>query len=212
MRGFWANWIASQARSMSRSLHRARPQTDEPVTSAAMARTASKSPTEAIGKPGLDDVDAERGQRPGHLELLGHVHARARRLLAVAQGRVEDPDPVRLGLRCRRGRILGLGRAHESALSSVLRGWFKSHGSRRRIRLPACAARMETRGSKKEAPRSTWRAGLGASLACIPVRSRRTLRYPPRPADKAKAKVKSKVRRQDSHPRAPNAVALHSHL
>ena len=36
---------------MSRSLHRARPQTDEPVTSAAMARTASKSPTEAMGNP-----------------------------------------------------------------------------------------------------------------------------------------------------------------
>ena len=51
IRGFWAYWIASQARSMSRSLHRARPQTDEPVTSAAMARTASKSPTEAIGNP-----------------------------------------------------------------------------------------------------------------------------------------------------------------
>ena len=51
IRGFWAYWIASQARSMSRSLHRARPQTDEPATSAAMARTASKSPTEAIGNP-----------------------------------------------------------------------------------------------------------------------------------------------------------------
>ncbi len=35
---------------------------------------------------------------PGQLELLGHVHARARRLLAVAQRRVEDPHPVRLGL------------------------------------------------------------------------------------------------------------------
>ena len=43
--------MASQARSMSRSLHRARPQTDEPVTSAAMARTASKSPAEAMGNP-----------------------------------------------------------------------------------------------------------------------------------------------------------------
>src|SRR5262249_21581662 len=43
--------MASQARSMSRSLHRARPQTDEPATSVAMARTASKSPTEAIGNP-----------------------------------------------------------------------------------------------------------------------------------------------------------------
>ena len=94
---------------MSRSLHRARPQTDEPVTSAAMARTASKSPTEAIGNPASMMSTPERGQRPGHLELLGHVHARARRLLAVAQGRVEDPDPVGVGLRCRRGRIRGAG-------------------------------------------------------------------------------------------------------
>ena len=168
MRGFWANWIASQARSMSRSLHRARPQTDEPVTSAAMARTASKSPTEAIGKPGLDDVDPERGERPGHLELLGHVHARARRLLAVAQRRVEDPDPVRLGWRCRRGRILGLGRAHDSALSSVLPGSssFTDHdvGSD----WPACAADGNPRLEKQEAPRSTGRAGLGASLASFP--------------------------------------------
>ena len=36
---------------MSRSLHRARPQTEEPVTLAAMARTASKSPIDAMGNP-----------------------------------------------------------------------------------------------------------------------------------------------------------------
>src|SRR4051794_14455247 len=36
---------------MSLSLQRARPQTVDPVTSAAMARTDSKSPTEAIGNP-----------------------------------------------------------------------------------------------------------------------------------------------------------------
>ena len=73
-------------------------------------------------KPGFDDVDPECGERAGHLELLGHVHARARRLLAVAQGRVKDPDPVVVGAvagapRHRRRRLC---RAHESALSSVV--------------------------------------------------------------------------------------------
>ena len=99
IRGFWAYWRASQARSMSRSLQRARPQTVAPATSVAMARTASKSPWRGDREPGLDDVDAERREGPGHLDLLGHVHARARRLLAVAQGRVEDPDSVRVRIR-----------------------------------------------------------------------------------------------------------------
>ena len=96
IRGFWAYWTASQARSMSRSLQRARPQTVAPVTSVAMARTASKSPSEAIGKPASMMSTPSAGEGPGHLELLGQVHARARRLLAVAQGRVEDPDAVRV--------------------------------------------------------------------------------------------------------------------
>ena len=43
---------------------------------------------------GLDDVDAQVGQRPGDLELLGVVHAGAGRLLAVAERGVEDPDPL----------------------------------------------------------------------------------------------------------------------
>ncbi len=187
IRGFWANWIASQARSMSRSLHRARPQTDEPVTSAAMARTASKSPTEAIGKPGLDDVDPERGQRAGHLELLGHVHARARRLLAVAQGRVEDPDPVRRRT-CDTGAVEFWG--WDVLMDRLFPRFFvpvqvltdRDVGSA----LPARPADGNPR-PKKEAPRSTWRGGSRGFVGCIPVRSRRTLRYPPRPADKAKA-------------------------
>ena len=83
---------------MSRSLHRARPQTDEPVTSAAMARTASKSPIEAMGNPASMTSTPKRGERSRDLKLLGHVHARAWRLFAVAQGGVKDPDPIRLGL------------------------------------------------------------------------------------------------------------------
>ena len=46
------------------------------------------------GEAGLDDVDAEVAQRLGDLHLVGRVHAEAGRLLAVAQGGVEDQDAV----------------------------------------------------------------------------------------------------------------------
>ena len=94
IRGFWAYLTASQARSMSRSLHRARPQTVEPVTSRGDGPDRLEVADRGDREPRLDDIDAQPGERPGHLELLGQIHARARRLLAVAQGRVEDPDPV----------------------------------------------------------------------------------------------------------------------
>ena len=45
-------------------------------------------------EPGLDDVDAERRELPGQLQLLVDPHREARSLLAVAQGRVEDREPV----------------------------------------------------------------------------------------------------------------------
>jgi len=51
MRGRGASRSASQARSMSSALQRARPQMTGPATWRAMACTASKSPGEAIGKP-----------------------------------------------------------------------------------------------------------------------------------------------------------------
>ena len=41
---------------------------------------------------GLDHVDPQLDKSPGDLELFGRVHAAAGRLLAVAQGRVEDRD------------------------------------------------------------------------------------------------------------------------
>ena len=41
-------------------------------------------------KSGLDDVHAQIDQRLRNFELLAQIHAAARRLLAVAQGRVED--------------------------------------------------------------------------------------------------------------------------
>ena len=47
---------------------------------------------------GLDDVDAQPRELVGDLELLGRVERDARRLLAVAQRRVEDQDSVRVGM------------------------------------------------------------------------------------------------------------------
>ena len=58
------------------------------------SRTASKSPCEAIGKAGLENVHAQPVKLARHLQLLLQVHAAAGRLLAVAQGRVEDADVV----------------------------------------------------------------------------------------------------------------------
>ena len=45
-------------------------------------------------EPGLDDVDAERRELTGQLELFVDPHREARGLLAVPQGRVEDRQPV----------------------------------------------------------------------------------------------------------------------
>ena len=53
------------------------------------------------GKSRLDHVDPQRSQGSRHLKLLDHVHARARRLLAVTQRRIKDSNPVRVGMTCR---------------------------------------------------------------------------------------------------------------
>jgi hypothetical protein len=54
--------------------------------------TASKSPSEAAGNPGLDDVDAQFFQLGGQAQLFAGVHAGAGRLLAVSQGGIENDD------------------------------------------------------------------------------------------------------------------------
>jgi hypothetical protein len=46
------------------------------------------------GKTGLDDVHPQAGQLLGDRQLLLQVEAGARRLLAVAQGGVEDQHPA----------------------------------------------------------------------------------------------------------------------
>ena len=61
---------------------------------------------------GLDDVDAETGELLGDLELLALVERDARRLLAVAEGRVEDDHPVL-------GWLFGLVVCHRIAFLGV---------------------------------------------------------------------------------------------
>ncbi len=47
-------------------------------------------------EPCLDHVDTEQCECPGDLDLFEVSHARPGRLLAIAQGGVEDQDPVRV--------------------------------------------------------------------------------------------------------------------
>jgi hypothetical protein len=72
-----AGSMARAAASMSSRLQRARAVILGPRTSLAMARTDSRSPCEAMGKP-----------------LFGVVHGAAGGLLAVAEGGVEEDDVV----------------------------------------------------------------------------------------------------------------------
>ena len=63
-------------------------------TTAAIAFTASKSPSEAIGEPGLDYIHAQPVELMRQPQLFLLVHAASRRLLAIAKGRVEDRDSL----------------------------------------------------------------------------------------------------------------------
>ena len=86
---------ARAASSMSGGRQRASAAMTGRRISRATWRVASESAGEAIGKPGLDDVHAERVERARQRQLRRHVHREAGRLLAVAQRRVEDDDARR---------------------------------------------------------------------------------------------------------------------
>jgi hypothetical protein len=84
MRQALAPFSASAARLMSRSLARASEQTTESLMTSAMALMASKSP--------LDDLHALELASDAQLFLAGH--GGAGRLLAIAQGGVENDQLV----------------------------------------------------------------------------------------------------------------------
>ena len=85
---------------MSSSRQRARPQICTPRTERAISLTASKSPGEAMGKPASMHVDPQGQQGLGDLHLLGQVHARSGRLLAVAERGVKNNNASRIGMGC----------------------------------------------------------------------------------------------------------------
>ena len=77
---------------MSASLQRARPQ----IVAPRILRGDFADGLEIAGRgdreAGLDDIDAQIDQGLSDLHFLGEVHARAGRLLAVAERGVEDAD------------------------------------------------------------------------------------------------------------------------
>ena len=94
MPGRLAFSTARSARSMSCSRVRARDSTIGCVTAAGDAPHGLEVALGRGGEAGLDHVDAELLELARDHELLLDVHRRARRLLAVAQRRVEDLYPV----------------------------------------------------------------------------------------------------------------------
>ena len=75
MRGTSATFTASQQTRMSFSMARARPAMRGPLTSVAIALTASKSSGEAIGNPASMMSTPQLGELVRDLELLGPVQA-----------------------------------------------------------------------------------------------------------------------------------------
>ena len=100
-----ACFTASPARSMSSSPARDSPHTTARLSRLAISDTAWKSPSDAIGKPGLDDVDAHLVEEVRHLQLLLERHGGAGALLAVTQSCIENENAVGVG-----GLALGLRR------------------------------------------------------------------------------------------------------
>ena len=89
-RSAWAS--ASAARSMSCAPARARPQTTERLIDLGDLRDGLEVAVGGDRKARLDDVDAHLVEELGDLDLLVERHRGAGRLLAVAQGGVEDDD------------------------------------------------------------------------------------------------------------------------
>ena len=112
MRGRAASRTAFQAASMSATCVRARPAITGPSTLARDRLHRLEVARRGDREAGLDHVDAEPRELLGDLQLLLRVQRDARRLLAVAQRRVED-------------RVLGWGRpsAHVIVLLSCLELW-----------------------------------------------------------------------------------------
>ena len=96
MRGRSESLTAFQAASMSSTAVRARPQITGPCDLAGDRLDGLEVAGRGDREARLDHVHAQPRELLGDLHLLLPVERDARRLLAVAQRRVEDPDPLRL--------------------------------------------------------------------------------------------------------------------
>ena len=182
---------------MSRSLHRARPQTDEPATSAAMARTASKSPTEAIGNPAsMTSTPSAASARAissfsAMFMLAPGDCSPSRRVVSKIRTRFDSGGSLRRRIRRR-------GRAHGSALSSVF-------GVDLALHWTPDPPMDGTEARKTRSPEIHRSGGSRGFVGCVRIRTQRTLRPPPSPPDQAKAEaeVESKDRRETRHRETP---------
>jgi hypothetical protein len=94
MRALLAPFSASAARAMSRSLARASEQMVESLIASAMALHRLEVAVGAGREAGLDHIHPQALELARDAQLLVAGHRGARRLLAVAQGGVEDDELV----------------------------------------------------------------------------------------------------------------------
>ena len=122
---------------------------------------------EVVGRgdrePGLDDVDAQPGELVRDLELLGPVQGSARRLFAVAQRRVEDPD-----VPATRSRVTSTSQGMRRRLMElvdpdVIRG--SGRAGRRCLRIPPRGEEQQA-AEEGEVAGAYPNVGLPAGLAC----------------------------------------------
>ena len=93
MRGRAASCSASQARSMSSGTHAGQAADDRALHFLGDAAHRLEVARRGDRESGLDHVHSQPRELPGDVELLLDVQGRARRLLAVAQRRIEDDVP-----------------------------------------------------------------------------------------------------------------------
>ena len=114
------------------------------------------------GEAGLDDIDVQPLELPRDRDLLLDVHRAARRLLAVAQRRVEDADVVGSG-GC---PVVSCGHRVLSSLASERTAAPRPRGGRKRKRPGRLSAHRPGRLFQvlsrfvRPAPRRAWRGPL----------------------------------------------------
>ncbi len=100
----------------------------------AIARTASKSPSDACGKPASSTSTPSSASACAMRSFCAPAHREARRLLAVAQRRVEDADTLARGLCYSYGRIRIVVHDVSRSRNAIAEIQKKKPRTRRRVR------------------------------------------------------------------------------